>query len=145
MIVNLQSNIGTSMDYTVNKLISAPIYLLTMEPLFIVMIFMYLLTDSLIAFKSAFLNCFGLYILNMYKIITKDPRPFWISAEITSYDNCYFNFSSPSTATYLLVFYWSHNIIMHRMKFTTSVNNVSNHTLYNHVHNLGLGCRHRSH
>jgi len=101
-----------------------------MEPLFIVMIFMYLMTDSLIAFKSALLNCFGIYCLNMYKIITRDPRPFWLSPDITSYNNCYFSFSCPSTATYLLVFYWSHTIIMHRMKFTTNVNNVSNIILF---------------
>mmetsp|Transcript_42000 Transcript_42000/g.57111 ORF Transcript_42000/g.57111 Transcript_42000/m.57111 type:complete len:207 (-) Transcript_42000:456-1076(-) len=94
------------------------------------MIFLYLVSDSLIAYKSALLNCFGLYILNLYKLIMKDPRPFWISGEITSYNNCYFSFSCPSTSTYLLVFFWLYIIIMHRMKFTRNVKKITNIVLF---------------
>jgi len=91
----------------------------TMTCLF--MALFYLTTDSLIAFKSAMLTCFGLFFMTFLKLLYKDGRPFWIDENIKSYD-CAFDFSGPSYHLFILSFFWFYNIIMYCMKYVERVN-----------------------
>jgi len=81
----------------------------------------YLTTDSLLAFKSAIITCFGYYILTCLKLLYKDARPFWLSTEITGF-RCRFDFAAPSYHLYTLMTFWAYNIIMYRMKYSATVN-----------------------
>lgn len=85
------------------------------------MFFFYLSTDSLIAFKSAILTCFGIFLITFLKLIYKDGRPFWIEKEIIGYA-CAFDFGGPGYHLYTLTFFWSYNIIMYCMKYAEKVN-----------------------
>jgi PAP2 superfamily len=80
------------------------------------MYFLYLTTDSLLAYKSALITCIGYYILTFLKLIYKNPRPFWLSEEIHGLD-CRFDFGGPSYNLYTLTTFWAYNIIMYRMKY----------------------------
>ena len=86
-----------------------------------IMEFLYLTTDSLLAFKSAIITCFGLYILTFLKLMYKDARPFWLSNDIIGY-SCRFDFGDPSYHLYLLTTLWVYNIIMYQMKYAEKVN-----------------------
>ena len=84
------------------------------------MALLYLTTDSLIAFKSAILTCFGLYFITFLKLLYKDGRPFWLKENIDSYD-CAFDFAGPSYHLYIITFFWSYNIVMYCMKYAEKV------------------------
>lgn len=81
---------------------------------------LYLCTDSLIAFKSAILTCFGIYIITFLKLIYKDGRPFWVSFDVEGY-LCEFDFAGPSYHLFLVSFFWCYNIIMYLMKYAEKV------------------------
>jgi hypothetical protein len=85
------------------------------------MLFFYLCTDSLIAFKSAIITCFGLYTITFLKLLYKDGRPFWLNSEIYGFD-CSFDFAGPGYHLFTITFFWSYNIIMYCMKYTEKVN-----------------------
>lgn len=85
------------------------------------MILFYMLTDSLIAFKSAILTCFGIYIMTFLKLLYKDGRPFWTSDPIEGFV-CSFDFGGPAYHLFILTFFWSYNIVMQKMKYTERVN-----------------------
>ena len=87
---------------------------------FFMMIF-YLSTDSLIAFKSALLTCFGFYVITFLKLLYKDPRPYWLNPNIYGYD-CAFDFAGPGYHLYTITFFWSYNIVMQGMKYSEKVN-----------------------
>jgi hypothetical protein len=42
----------------------------------------FLAADSLIAFKTTLLYCFGLFIITVLKIFYLSPRPFWVDPSI---------------------------------------------------------------
>ena len=84
------------------------------------MCMLYLCTDSLIAFKSAILTCFGIYIITFLKLIYKDGRPFWVSFDVEGY-LCEFDFAGPSYHLFLVSFFWCYNIIMYLMKYAEKV------------------------
>lgn len=77
----------------------------------------YLFIDSLIAFKSAFLTCLGIYIVSIFNLFFKDGRPFWQVPQISSFADCVFAFASPDLSCFILTFYWGYVLIMHRLKF----------------------------
>lgn len=83
--------------------------------------FLYLLTDSLIAFKTAILTCFGIYFITMLKLLYKDGRPYWVDAKIEA-SACFFDFSGPSYALFILAFFYSYIIIMYCMKYVEKIN-----------------------
>jgi hypothetical protein len=83
------------------------------------MIVLSLCTDSLIAFKGAFLTCMGLFFLSLLNIFFKDPRPFWTSPLIKDNSHCYFDFGSPDAELFILTFYYSYIVIMYRFKFSS--------------------------
>jgi PAP2 superfamily len=82
---------------------------------------MYLTTDSLLAFKSAFITCMGYYILTVLKLLYKDARPFWLTNDIDGY-RCRFDFGAPSYHLYTLTTFWAYNIIMYQMKYAEREN-----------------------
>ena len=86
-----------------------------------VMQFLYLTTDSLLAFKSALITCLGYYVLTVLKLIYKDARPFWISSEVEPY-RCRYDFAGPSYHLYTIITFWVYNVIMYRMKYNDRVN-----------------------
>lgn len=65
-----------------NVFFQVPIYLVKVNMTCLFMCILFLSTDSLIAFKSAILTCFGVYIMTFLKLIYKDGRPFWLAANI---------------------------------------------------------------
>jgi hypothetical protein len=94
-----------------------PQHILTPEVTIAVFFFLYLVSDSLIAFKSALLTCYGLFILTILKMLYKDARPYWIDGEISATE-CFFDFSGPSYQMFLLSFFYNYLIIMYCMKYT---------------------------
>lgn len=81
----------------------------------------FLSTDSLIAFKSAILTCFGIYIMTFLKLIYKDGRPFWLAADIQGLI-CEFDFAGPGYHLFIVSFFWCYNIVMYCMKYAEKVN-----------------------
>ena len=97
MIINLQSHFAS--DETTTKVLRW-IFLIIMslvrvEVTVLFMLLLYLATDSLIAFKSALLTSFGIYIITFLKLLYKDGRPFWLSGPVEG-QVCDFDFSGPS-------------------------------------------------
>lgn len=85
------------------------------------MFFLYLSTDSLIAFKSSALTSIGIYFITFLKLLYKDGRPFWISAPIYGMI-CEFDFSGPSYHLFILAFFYVYNIVMYCLKYAKKVN-----------------------
>jgi len=82
--------------------------------------------DSLIAFKSAFLTCIGLYLISVMNMFNKDSRPYWEELGISSYDICYFDFASPDLPMFILTFSYTYNLIMYRFKYTKQKTSILN-------------------
>lgn len=98
-----------------------PIYLVTPHMTCLFMSMFFLCTDSLIAFKSAILTCFGLYFITFLKLLYKDGRPFWISGPVEGLI-CYFDFGGPAYHLFIMCFFWVYNVIMYGMKYASKVN-----------------------
>ena len=77
MIINLQKNFYPTEARSVIFMI--PMILVRVEVTVLFMFLLFLATDSLIAFKSAILTSFGIYIITFLKLLYKDGRPFWLS------------------------------------------------------------------
>lgn len=102
-----------------SKFIDLPTLLFSWRSTCAVMIALSACFDSLIAFKSAFLTCMGIYTMAVLNMFYKDSRPFWESIKITSYGHCYFDFASPDTNMFILTFFYSYNFIMYRFKYNS--------------------------
>jgi len=98
-----------------------PLYLLSVDATCLFMFIFFLGTDSLIAFKSSILTCFGIYTMTFLKLLYKDGRPFWMSDPITGYV-CLFDFAGPGYHLFILSFYWVYNLIMQCMKYSEKLN-----------------------
>lgn len=46
---------------------------------------LFLLTDSLIAFKSTILYCIGNFLMNFLKMFYQGARPFWVNSKIDTF------------------------------------------------------------
>lgn len=101
------------------------------------MLFLYLTTDSLIAFKSSILTCFGIYFITFLKLLYKDGRPFWIGTDIKGYD-CAFDFAGPGYHLYTITFFWTYNIVMYCMKYAEKVNYTAVYTLFGFLTVMGV-------
>lgn len=114
MIQAIQENFGNStllLDF-----FEIPMTLVRPQATMHFMQFMYLTTDSLLAFKTAIITSMGYYILTVLKLAYKDPRPFWLDQKIHGY-RCRFDFGGPSYHLYTLTTFWAYNIIMYRLKY----------------------------
>jgi hypothetical protein len=103
-------------------LLSIPIYLADLRSSVLILAIQYLMTDSLIAFKSCYLTCFGIFALSIMNLVYKDGRPFWNEKTIESMGHCTFNFGSPDQCAFTLTFYWGYAFAMHRLKFAKDPN-----------------------
>lgn len=120
LIRNFQQRLdGSSSFYQV--FFNIPLALVTPHATALFMILFYLATDSLIAFKSSLLTCFGIYIITFLKLLYKDGRPFWVEPDIKGY-NCSFDFAGPSYHLFILSFFWVYNLVMYCMKYAEEVN-----------------------
>mmetsp|Transcript_36909 Transcript_36909/g.56517 ORF Transcript_36909/g.56517 Transcript_36909/m.56517 type:complete len:135 (-) Transcript_36909:135-539(-) len=105
-------------------LVSTPITLLAG-------IFFFLAFDSLIAFKTSLLYCFGIYVMMILKLLYESPRPFWMKHSIQALgQTCKFDFSSPSTHIFNLCFFWLYSIFMYHQKYTERANKALLSVLY---------------
>ncbi len=86
----------------------------------LVLSILFLMTDSLLAFKSSMLFGFGIYIITFLKLIYKDGRPFWIDDDVKAY-YCAFDFSGPSYHMFILTFLYPYLAILYWMKYSTTV------------------------
>lgn len=55
-------------------------------------------------------------------MMLKSGRPFWDVADISSHGYCSFDFSGPSTTSFLMTFFWPYVIIMFLFKYYRSTN-----------------------
>jgi len=56
-------------------------------------------------------------------MIYNSPRPFWVDSNVnTIYKNCKFDFSSPSTHVFTLVFFWNYIIFNYFVKYVKKIN-----------------------
>ena len=80
---------------------------------FIIGLFIFLSTDSLIAFKAQILYSFGLFFILVLKLVYRSPRPFWSDKNISVLGgDCNFSFSSPSSHLFNIAFYFSYQAYM---------------------------------
>jgi len=119
LILTIQKAFGNSEG--LRAFMWIPITFVRPEITCLFMFFFYLATDSLIAFKSALLTCFGLYIITFLKLLYKDGRPFWLNSDIIGYQ-CMFDFAGPGYHLYTIAFFWSYCIVMYCMKYAEKVN-----------------------
>ena len=92
---------------------------------------MFLSQDSLIAFKALLLNCIGLYIISLLKIIYSSPRPYWSDGEIETIDTgCIFDYPSPSNTIFYALFFYAYLIFMYSVRYTYKVNKTLVFILY---------------
>ena len=79
---------------------------------------LFLISDSLIAFKTSMVYCFGLYMIVILKLFYESPRPFWNSTEIVTFEGyCDFDFASPGNHVFSLCFFWTYTIFMYFQKY----------------------------
>lgn len=106
-----------------------PLFLVRPNVTWLFMCFLYLSTDSLIAFKSSILTCFGIYFITFLKLLYKDGRPFWLNKYVEGYD-CQFDFAGPAYHLYIITFFWTYNIIMYQMKYAEKINNTLVYSMF---------------
>lgn len=121
-ISNLQERVANDGGFCIVgsacfKFLRSPYYILSPSITAALMIGLSMGTDSLIAFKSAFLTCIGIYIISVLNIFYKDPRPYWAVNGISSYNICYFDFSVPNLSMFILTFSITYVLIMYRFKY----------------------------
>lgn len=76
--------------------------------------FLFLATDSFIAFKSTMLYFLGLWIMILLKMLYQSPRPFWVNREVLAYkDMCQFDYANPSLNLFNLWFFYGYAIHMY--------------------------------
>ena len=119
MISNLQNRWGDAEGLQV--FMRVPLVLVKPHLTMVFMFLLYLSTDSLIAFKSSILTCFGFYIITFLKLLYKDGRPFWVVKDVKAY-SCAFDFAGPSYHLFTITFFWAYNIVMYCMKYAEQVN-----------------------
>ena len=84
---------------------------------------LFLISDSLIAFKTSMVYCFGLYMIVILKLFYESPRPFWNSTEIVTFmDFCDFDFACPGNHVFSLCFFWTYTIFMTFQKYSVEIN-----------------------
>lgn len=120
LIVNIQTRFGTDNE-ALQKLFKVPIWLVKPETTTLFMCLFFLCTDSLIAFKSGLLTCFGIYVITFLKLLYKDGRPFWLSGPVEGLI-CSFDFGGPAYHLFIISFFWCYNIIMYGMKYVEKLN-----------------------
>lgn len=93
------------------------------HPTMAVAMFLFLATDSFIAFKSTFLYFSGLWMIILLKMLYESPRPFWVDSRVQVLrEKCMFDYASPSTHLFNLWFFYGYSVFMYLYKYTADVN-----------------------
>lgn len=84
---------------------------------------LFLAADSLIAFKTTLLYCFGLFFITVLKMFYLSPRPFWVdpSIKVLFQSSCNFDYGSPSTHLFNLLFFYGYSIFMYFLKYSENI------------------------
>jgi len=83
VLISWQTHFGPSYDNGLFfKFLDLIIYVTDNRFTMGVAMFMYLASDTYIAFKTALLYFVGLYIIIILKLIYISPRPYWIDEDI---------------------------------------------------------------
>ena len=84
---------------------------------------LFLAADSLIAFKTTLLDCFGLFFITVLKMFYLSPRPFWVdpSIKVLFQSSCNFDYGSPSTHLFNLLFFYGYSIFMYFLKYSENI------------------------
>ena len=84
---------------------------------------LFLAADSLIAFKTTLLYCFGLFFITVLKMFYLSPRPFWVdpSIKVLFQTACNFDYGSPSTHIFNLLFFYGYSIFMYFLKYSENI------------------------
>lgn len=79
----------------------------------------YLTGDAILATKTALVGFFGEFILVLLKIAYKEPRPFWVNKDITTF-RCYMSndFEGPSDHMYILMFMSTYLNLLYLRKYS---------------------------
>jgi len=65
------------------------------------------------------------------KMVYEGARPFWVEADvIVLQGNCRFDFASPSTHIFNIVFFWMYTVVMYFVRYTEKVNYWLVYSLY---------------
>ena len=85
---------------------------------------LFLAADSLIAFKTTLLYCFGLFLITVLKMFYLSPRPFWVDPQIKVLfeSSCNFDYGSPTTHLFNLLFFYGYSIFMYFLKYSENIN-----------------------
>lgn len=85
---------------------------------------LFVIADSLIAFKTTLLYCFGLFFITVLKMFYQSPRPFWVdpSIKVLFQSSCNFDYGSPSTHVFNLLFFYGYSIFMYFLKYSENIN-----------------------
>lgn len=71
------------------------------------LLFLYMLTDTLIVFRSFVLYTVGNSIFGMIKLIYMANRPFWVKSTVVIYNGqCHFDYSMPAIDIFNTLFLW---------------------------------------
>jgi hypothetical protein len=112
MIINFQKSTKDSQGYREFLYV---IYKITdTQATLLASIFLFLSSDSLIAFKTTLLYCMGQYLIVFLKLVYESPRPFWNDGEIKAmFELCDIDFASPSQHMFNMSFFWFYVIFMY--------------------------------
>jgi predicted RND superfamily exporter protein len=51
------------------------------------------------------------------------PRPFWVESDVNTFNQeCAFDYASPSTHTFSVIFFWGYNIFNYQIKYVRETN-----------------------
>jgi hypothetical protein len=113
-----------------NNLIWGPISLMETMSLPLVFYLLHLLSDSLLTFKTTLLASFGIYTLALLQMAFKSGRPFWDRADISSFDHCKFDFSSPAQSIFITTFLGPYIILNFFVKYNNKPNKAINAVMW---------------
>ena len=98
------------------------IWLFDTRPTMAVAMFLFLATDSFIAFKSTFLYFTGLWMIILLKMLYESPRPFWVDSDVQVFrQQCFFDYASPSSHLFNLWFFYGYTVFMYQYKYTAEI------------------------
>jgi PAP2 superfamily len=92
---------------------------------------LYLNGDPILATKTALVGFFGQFILVMMKIAYKEPRPFWVSKDITSFRcSSASDFEGPSDHMFILMFLGTYSNLIYLRKYAPEPRKITSAILF---------------
>ena len=73
----------------------------------------FLISDSLLSYKTTLCYCLGSYMMTVLKLIYHEPRPYWTNTEIkVAMNECDFSYGNPTQATFNFIFFFTYSAYM---------------------------------